>query len=691
MRERGSPPSAPRGRWRWTRRTIRRGLLLGGFLLSGSAIVARAAQLQIVEHDRWRAAAEDQHRERLELPPRRGMILDRNGVALAMSHEMYQVSIAPRELRDPDAVVEALVETLGIARARAREAVSANRSWVVLPGRYTTEQQEALGHFRGVYFERRFERLYPQGDIGREIVGAVTRDGRALGGIEQELDAYLAGEPGYTILRRDAFGEAMPAISLPVEPPTDGAVVQLTIDFSLQEIADAALVEAMENTGASGGDLLIGDPRTGEILAAVSRRTGRRTRTLTAITEPYEPGSTLKPFLVATLLEEGVASIADSIYAEQGAWRDGSRTIRDTSPHEWLTLAEALEVSSNIAFAKLARRLSPGQQYAYLRDFGLGTLTGIEYPSESSGMLRRPADWSRLSAASLAMGYELSVTPLQMLAAYSALANGGLLMEPYLVREVRSADGRVIESRTPRRVRQVVREEVAETITNLLTAVVNEGTGSRASLATFAVAGKTGTSRRTANGGGYVAGSYTATFAGYFPAADPRIVIFVKLDEPRGDYYGGLTAAPVTRETLQGMLAARSVAIDGATLLTARSTSVAAPVLPMAPQPLASVMNVEARVSDVPHLLHLVADEVDAAGVGIGTLDGAQPDVHAEVLDSVVVPNTTGASLRTAARSVHGAGLKARVEGSGTIIDSDPAAGTLVARGSLVTLFAEAP
>src|SRR5690606_588523 len=241
-------------------------------------------------------------------------------------------------------------------------------------------------------------------------------------------------------LRRDARGGAQPAMSLPVVPPTDGASVYLTIDFDLQEIADAALRDAMEQTGASGGDLLIGDPSTGELLAAVSRR-GGRTRSLSAITEPYEPGSTLKPFLAATLLAENRATLSDSVFAEDGVWRDGSRTFRDTSPREWLTLYEALEVSSNIALVKFAKRLTPGQQYAYLRDFGFGTSTGIQYPAESSGWLRKPGEWSRLSSGSLAIGYELTVTPLQMLAAYGALGNGGVLMEPGLIREIRASDG----------------------------------------------------------------------------------------------------------------------------------------------------------------------------------------------------------------------------------------------------------
>ncbi len=654
------PGSRSSGRGR--SQTIRRGVLLGCFLAAGLAIVVRAVRLQVIEYERWAHAAEDQHRERVELPARRGTIVDRNGVPLALSHEMYQVSVAPRELRDREAAAERLAEGLGIRVSVAKAAVESERPWVVLAGRYTAEQRMAVGTLRGVYFERQFERFYPQGDVGREITGSVTRDGRALGGIEQQFDELLRGEPGYSILRREAGGDALPTISLPVVPPTDGASVHLTIDFDLQAIADVALREAIRGTGASGGDLLIGDPETGEILAAVSRR-GGRTRSLTAITEPYEPGSTLKPFLAATLLAEGRASLEDRVYAERGTWQEGGRTFRDTSPHEWLTLREALEVSSNIALVKFAKRLSPGQQYAYLRDFGLGTLTGIEYPAESSGLLRRPAQWSRLSSASLAMGYEISVTPLQMLAAYGALANGGVLMEPYLVREVRGPDGKVLVRRNPTVVRRVVPEEVARAVTEVLVDVVEKGTATRAALATFDVAGKTGTSRRTV-GGTYVQGAYTSTFAGYFPADDPQIVIFVKLDEPRGEYYGGLTAAPVTRETLQGILAAHTGTINGRTLLTSRDE----PIRPVA--------------VSVP----VAFPEVRREGTFVIRL-GDDPPPADTLTTFVIVPDLEGLSLREAASRAHEAGLAVRVRGTGAIRGTTPEAGSRVRRGDEIVLI----
>jgi cell division protein FtsI (penicillin-binding protein 3) len=542
---------------------------------------------------------------------------------------------------------------------------AADRRWVVLPGRFSAEQRRRLGEMRGIHFERLLDRFYPQGEIAREVIGVMARDGRALGGVEQQLNELLSGQPGYSVLRRDARGRAQPTISLPVVSPVDGADVYLTIDFDLQEIADGALREAIESTGSSGGDLLISDPRTGEVLAAVSRR-GGRARSLTAITEPYEPGSTLKPFLAAAILQEGRATLDDSVSGENGRWHDGRRTITDSHAAEWLSLRDVIRVSSNIGIIKFNERLTPGEQYRYLRDFGFGTPTGIEYPAESTGRLRRPASWTAFSPASLAMGYEISVTPLQMLAGYGALANGGVLMEPYLVREVRGPGGEVLRARAGQPIRRVISPSTAEQITEALVSVVREGTATRAAYGTFEVAGKTGTARRTGAGGRYEAGSYTASFAGYFPAEAPQMVIFVKLDQPRGGFYGGLTAAPVTRETMQGLLAARSAGFDTRPLLATRAPAPRSPGL-------------------------MVLRE---SGAREGTFvfdlgDGIPAAAGADTLPRVSIPDLQHISMRDAARRAHTIGLHVRLKGHGTVRGTVPEAGGQLARGDTILLVGE--
>ncbi|HEX5520371.1 MAG TPA: penicillin-binding protein 2, partial [Longimicrobiaceae bacterium] len=623
------------------RHAPRRKLLLGAMCAAALLIVGRAVQLQGFEGEKWAAVAREQQNARVPLAARRGAIYDRDGVPLALSHETYRVSVAPHELNDPREAAKRLREVLGLGDAEARRATSRERRWVVLPGRATAEQRQQLAGVRGLHFERRLERFYPQGDIGREVIGAVSGDGRALGGVEQQFEALLAGTPGYSVVRRDARGAQQPTISLPVVPPTDGADVYLTIDFDLQEIADGALRAAIETNGAAGGDMLITDPRTGELLAAVSRRNSR-SRSLSVITEPYEPGSTLKPFFVAGLLADGRATLADEIFAENGRWVDeNGRRFSDSHAEGWLTLRDALRYSSNIAMAKLTARVAPGEQYEWLRDFGFGTPTGVEYPAESSGRLRRPASWSKLSPASLAIGYELSVTPLQLVMAYGALANGGVLMEPRLLREVRGPEGAVLERAEPLAVRRVLTPEVTRQITDVLVSVVEEGTATRAALSSFEVAGKTGTARRTGSGGRYESGSYTSTFIGYFPARDPQIAIFVKLDQPRTSIYGGATAAPVTREALQAMLATRPGApLDGRSLLlTRRGGEVQPSNVPERPR----------RGSEPP-------SGRDAPYVFV--LDEGVPHADsAATMAAVAVPEVAGLPLRDAVRRLHAAGL----------------------------------
>ncbi|HEX2191164.1 MAG TPA: penicillin-binding transpeptidase domain-containing protein, partial [Longimicrobiaceae bacterium] len=458
--------------------------------------------------------------------------------------------------------------------------------------------------------------------------------------------------------------------SLPVVPPRDGADVYLTLDFDLQEIADGALRQALRSTGAAGGDLLVADPRTGEILAAVSRRPGGA-RTLAGFTEPYEPGSTFKPFFVASLMAQGRVSLEETVHAEDGRWADPTgRVFNDVHRMGVVTVREALRESSNIAMAKLSPRLRPTEQYGYLRDFGFGTPTGVEYPSEAGGRLRRPTGWSRLTQASLAIGYEVAVTPLQMVMAYGALANGGVLMEPRLVREVRDTGGATLRSWEPRAVRRVLPSRVTEELREVLMAVVEDGTATRAALTTFDVAGKTGTARLTGASGRYEAGSYAATFAGFFPARDPQLAIFVKLNRPQGEYYGGAIAAPVTRDLLQAILATRSSALDGASLVATRRPG--------------TMLATAAGGARIP-------PPEGSDGTYVFDLAEGVPDAPADLRREVAVPALGGLPLRDAVRRAHSLGLHVRLRGSGRVEATEPGSGTRLAAGDTVVLVGGEP
>lgn len=668
----------------------RRSLLLLVCMLASAAVLVRAVELQVVEAAAWEERAAEQHARRFTLPAPRGAILDRNGVPLAVSQEAFRISIAPGELRDRGHAADTLRSVLGISERQARRVVDPSRRWAVVPGLFGAPVRERLQGIRGIHFERVLERFHPHGDVAIELLGRLSGDDRALGGIELEFDSLLTGRPGAAVMRRDARGEPIPGATITVADPIPGNDVYLSIDYDLQEIAHEAIRQAVERTGSAGGDLVLADPWTGEILAAASRQADGNSR-WTAVTDPVEPGSTIKPFLVAALLSRRHASMSDSVHAEGGRWSRDGRTITDTHGYEWLSVGEALRVSSNIAMAKLAARMPPADQYDVLRDFGLGTPTGVAYPSESSGRLRRPAEWSRYSQASLAIGYEVSVTPLQLALAYGAIANGGKLMEPRLVREVRSPAGRRIARFEPIAVRRVIPRSVAADVSSALVEVVRGGTGRAASMETFQVAGKTGTARRVESGG-YRGGAYTATFAGFFPAVDPQLVFLVKLDRPTGAYYGGSTAAPVTRATLAAALAARSTPLDRRAIALRFADASPEGEHPGsgARRPSAAVVLEMAGVD--------AGDAADTAAPASTTLVLAPPHAYAATdtpdlaahKDGAArhrIPDIAGLSMRDAARRLHGQGFAVVMEGSGVVARTSPGAGNFAAAGSAVRVY----
>ena len=640
----------------------RRRIVLSAWLLAGGAIVSRAVQVQIVQGADWQSYADQQQQRTTEMPAPRGAIVDRNGVILAMSQERVKVNVAPREVLDPEATSALLSEVLGITAAAAERAVTADKPWVVLRGDHPASVRGRLRGVRGVHLERRTRRFYPTGSMGSSLLGVVM-EGDGAGGIEQAFDSLLGGRPGREIEARDASGRAIPWESWVVEEPQSGAEIVLTIDRDLQEIALEALRDAVDSTGARGGDLLITRPKTGEVLAMVSLG-DNATGGLSAINAPYEPGSTAKPFVVAGLLDLGLVLLGDSVDTAPGHWTTKGRTVNDVSVKGMLTIGESLRYSSNVGVAKAAQAYQPLEQWGVLRDFGFGVPTGLPLPGEQSGLLRHPDRWSAQSSVSLAIGYELSVTPIQMAMAYGALANGGRLMEPRIVREVKDPAGRLLRRYPSREVRQVVSPRVAEEIADVLVSVVEGGTGTAARLSDFTIAGKSGTSR--AHGpNGYAPGDYFASFAGFFPAEDPQLVLYVRLDRPRGGrYYGGSTAAPVTRAALEAILAASRGPIDRGALAEARRRAASAPV---------------------PATAQYASLDVRSASWGDLPLPAPAPPIDRKSSE-VRLPDLSGLPARVAARRLHAWGVRVDWDGGAQVSGTQPQPGTVVSPGDTVVL-----
>lgn len=653
------------------RQALRRQALLGAWLIAVAGLFGRAVQVQVLEAEEWSERAVAQHRQATEVPASRGTIYDRDGVPLAVSREQYRVEIDSDLLPERDSVRDALVRVLGLAEAKAHDLTDPRHEWRVVPGSFEPSVRSELERFKGVYLYRELEREYPYDALSAGILGNVT-DGSGAGGIEQAFDDILAGHPGRMVQAKDVARRPIPGEVLEIQPPQAGGDVHLTIDLDLQEIVHQAMENAIEENQARGGDLVIADPQSGEILAMVSIHDGA-SNSLSVVNSPFEPGSTLKPFTVAALLESGTASLSDPVEVGNGQWRVNGRTLTDVHVDSTtISLAGALRESSNVGIARAALPLSSREQYENLRDFGFGLPTGIELPGESGGSLRHPRDWKPMSAQSLAIGYEINATPLQMAMAYGALANGGNLMEARLVSKTRAPEGRE-RVHEPEVVRRVVDEAVTRQLNTVLTAAVREGTGTRASLEAFDIAGKTGTARVfNPDIGDYENGRYFASFVGYFPADDPQLVIVVKLDSPSGGaYYGGATAAPVARATMEAALAARRSPIDREGLVDRRDTRSAA-VLAADPSSAPFRFAVNTRDTDLP----------DRPQGGDLIVPGPTSDPT-----EIPVPDVSDLSLRDAVRQLHRHGFRVRIEPGGELLATRPEPGDRWAVGDTVRLW----
>jgi cell division protein FtsI (penicillin-binding protein 3) len=650
--------------------TVRIAAIQFGFAVGILAVLTRAAQLQIVEAERWEHEAARQRTEKVVLPARRGALYDRNGTPLAITQEFYHIGVAPNELEDVRAAFVLLVRNLGVSAPALNREFQARRRWIYLHGPFNATQVQPLRQVKGIHLTGEYQRFYPSRDLARPIIGGLAPD-RPVGGsgLEGALDSLLTGRAGEAVLLKDITGRRYDSPGRKTRDPVAGNDVTLTIDAELQEIAERGLDDAIAQMRAEGGDVVFLDPNSGELLALASRQAaGGGVPSASTLTDPFEPGSTAKLFTAAALLMRGRVKPADAVSGENGAWNmpvtSTGRTRRITDAHAQhgpITLARAIQVSSNIAMAKFSSRLRPEEQFETLRDFGFGTPTSAEFPGESRGILAFPDRWQPMyTRASLAMGYEFAVTPVQLAAAYAAIANDGILLAPTLVREVRDPAGNLLYRHQPEPVRRVVPSDIAAQLREFLREAAGAGgTGEMAQLTNYAVLGKTGTAVRFQNGH-YVRGEYTASFAAIFPADHPQLVVIVKIDNPRGNYYGGLTAAPVTRMMLQQALASRRVAIDRGRL-TVRDT-----VGPEATKPLAAAPAGPAPV--------------------VVTLPYRAPEISTAVRP---VPDVAGRSIREAALALHRRGFRVNLRGLGRVVRTVPGPGESARPGSAVLVLAE--
>lgn len=670
----------------------------GVLVVFTAALVVRAAQVQLLQHRQWAQRAASQQTAETSLPAPRGDIVDATGVTLARSRELVRLSFALDDMKDRRALYRMLLKA-GVPPHRARPVLDRKRKWYDLRERFQPSEVAALLKMPGVHSAPAGERVYVQSEGMRELLGRVNPDGAGIEGIELHLDSLLRGTPGRARTLKAPNGRRFGTPELLSEQPQPGYTVHLTVNQVLQDICDQALADATRRLNADGGDIVILDPHSGEIRCLTSHRRGVRGTTPSTIVEPFEPGSTLKPFLVARLLELGKTTPDEVIATYNGVYQAFGRRITDIHKAPAMSVTDVIRHSSNVGIARLSERVDDAELYTLYRDLGFGTPTGVSYPSEAAGVLYEPRRWSRQSHHSLAIGYEVSVTALQLALAYGAIANGGELMAPSLIKEIRDTDGRVVYTHTPRPVRRVFTTDATRAVMAMLESVVDSGTAQDAGLATFNLAGKSGTARRVV-GGRYARGgtlTYNSSFVGLFPARNPQYVVLVKLDNPRGTYYGGKTAAPVSKAVITAALAARDASLDWANLPAQRVSyvppagegaralpeptpgqqvadgAVALDALPDAP---------EEGVSSVP----LVDTTPEPTTRPPARFDVAHPPREQVQRTRVVsVPDVRGLPLRVAVRELHRAGFRVQVR-SGGPAGTSPAAGVPARTGSLVRL-----
>jgi cell division protein FtsI/penicillin-binding protein 2 len=525
--------------------------------IAGALVGVRLVSVGLVENGRWVAEAEKQQLRSVRLDPERGNLLDREGRELAVSVRAWSVHANPAVLGDEalrrDAAARlAPVLELSAASIEARLERESYFAWIRRKVDEETRDAVAALDIPGVGFVEETRRRYPHGELAAHALGLVGTDNQGLEGLEFQLEERIAGRPGRLITTKDARGGEFLPEGLSYLPPARGADVVLTLDAVIQHLAEAQLRQAVERTGARAGSLIVMFPGNGEVAALSNHPTFNpnnnptypsHLRTNRAVASCYEPGSTFKIFTAAAALESGAVAPDELIDCGRGSIRVGRTRIRDHHSYDRLSVEDVLAKSSNVGAVRLARAAGPETFHETLVRFGFGRRTGLGFPGESAGILRDLPNWTALSLASVSFGQEVAVSPLQLTAAACAVANGGILHSPRLIREVRNAGGGSERPDAPAS-RRVLSPETASRLSRMLESVVTDGTARRAGVSGYRVAGKTGTAQKIGPDGSYLADRYVASFVGWAPARDPAFVALVVLDEPKSPYYGGTAAAP---------------------------------------------------------------------------------------------------------------------------------------------------
>jgi cell division protein FtsI (penicillin-binding protein 3) len=630
-------------------------------------ILGRMFQLQVLKKEQLYKLAAQQQNVQVPFVPKRGTIYDSRGNELAVSIEVDSVYADARKVVEVGKTAKELASILQIDREELKQKLKSHRSFEWVQRKISSKEVEQIKTLQlpGISFLKENRRFYPNSQLAAHLVGFVGLDSKGLEGIEFQYDALLTGENQVWTAARDALGREITMGNAPFEKEDHYRNIVLTIDKPIQHITETELGRGVEKWGAKGGMAIAMDPSSGKILAMASfptfnpnqfiqyRSKSWRNR---ALCDVFEPGSLFKAFLAAAALEEQVVRSSDSFFCENGSYKVYDRTIHDHSKHGWLTFQQIIKLSSNIGASKVGEKMGKERFYRYISAFGFGEKTRVGLPGEGKGMVHHPRYWSPVALDTISFGQGISVTAIQLVTALSAIANGGNLMKPYVVERIMNEKNETIQSFKPETVRKVISEETAKKMMVLLKATTEKGgTGEGAVPVGYEVAGKTGTAQKVDSlMGGYSEDRYVSGFMGFAPADAPKLVLLVIVDEPQGNSYGGVVAAPIFKTIMEKVLPTLNVIPKG--------TMVVKSELDSAPR---------REVSGTQPLI----DEIKV-GKGMGM---------------VVMPDLTGLSMRNALSRIEGKGLVIKVSGNGKVVEQVPRPGSVVEKGDICFLKFRSP
>jgi cell division protein FtsI (penicillin-binding protein 3) len=625
-------------------------------------IVGRMFQLQVLKKEQLYKVAAQQHHVQIPLVPKRGVIYDRKENELAVSIEVDSIYADPKKIMDVEKTARELASVLHSDRNELRQRLKSRKSFEWIQRKISPKESSEIKALRlpGIYLLKENRRFYPNAQLAAHVIGFVGLDSKGLEGVEFQYDALLNGKNHTWMMSRDALGRELVLGGPPPEKEDHYKNVVLTVDKHIQHVVETELSLAVQNWGAKGGIAIAMEPMTGKILAMASyplfdpnqfyqyRAKNWRNR---AVSDVFEPGSLFKAFLAAAALEERVVRPSDSFFCENGSYKIYDRTIHDQTKHGWLTFQQILKYSSNIGASKVGEKMGKERLYRYICNFGFGEKTKINLPGEGRGIVHHPRYWPPVVLDTISFGQGIAITGIQLVAALSAIANGGMLMKPIIVERITNEKGETVQSFQPQAVSRVISEETAKKVAALLKATTEKGgTGEGAVPSGYEVAGKTGTAQKVESLlGEYAEDRLHCGFMGFAPVEGSKIALLIVIDEPQGNATGGIVAAPVFKAMMEKVLPYLNVHPKG-TLMVKSSSD----------------FSLRKEISGTEPV-------IDGVKVGSG-------------VEKIVMPDLTGLPKRKALSRMEGKGLIIKVSGNGRVVEQVPKAGAVIEKGDICYL-----